>query len=1062
MHYFYSNFLATNQNQLVNRLLPLLVLVLTSAGFTTAMAQPYYFRHYQVENGLSNNTVFCSMQDKNGFMWFGTKEGLNRFDGYRFKLFKLGNADEGNLKKDFIYCLFTDKQGTLWTGTQDGLYRFDALQEKLVRFIDSLGEINVIQMDQQGRLWFLSGSTVCRYDFNTATLKTWPPAQYFEATTLCMDEEGQMWFATPNGMLQQFNAATETFKGYDLFSHSEKMTTCWIKKICPTGRRSIFVGTTCQGIKLFDIASGAYKDFLMYSDDRTAIYVRDIIQYSDNEFWFATESGIYILNMHTQQSINLKKKVLDPYSLSDNAVYTLCKDQEGGMWAGTFFGGLNYYPKQYTPFQKYYPDRTDHTISGGAVREICQDKDGNLWIGTEDAGLNKLNMATGAITHFTSSGKATDLAYHNIHGLLPAGNQLWVGTFDHGLDIMDIHTGKVIKHFSSGSGKSSFRNDFIVSLLQTRSGEIYLGTGLGVYRYRRSTDDFELVKELPEYEFIACLTEDHTGTIWAGTRKHGAAFYNPITKQSGQVSNDPNNTNSLSVNDLNAICEDRQHNIWIATEGGGVCRLDALRKNVKRYTTNNGLPSNFTFKVVEDNDGMIWITSSKGLVKLDPHNDSTVLYTKANGVLYDQFNYNSGYKDAAGKLYFGCIKGMITFRPDSLTANHFIPPVYITGFQVHNKELDIDTIKSPLHTSILYTKEITLPYDASSFSIDFAALGYATPDITEYRYKMEGLEKDWTYLGSNRKVYFTNLSPRTYVFRLAAATNGQWSREKQLQIKILPPFWATTWALLIYALIVIGICYLLVRNYHKRQKVKKEKEIYEAKIDFFTNVAHEIRTPLTLIKGPLENLTEQVDELPQIKEDVVMMERNTNRLMALAAQILDFRQTEAKGFSLDFTKVSITGLLQEVYLNFQPLAKKRNLIYTIDLPAAPVTIIADEDALQKIFSNLFSNAVKYAEKKVVIQLHPVKKEDTLVAIEISNDGPLIPAAMKGRIFEPFFRLKETLKQKGTGIGLALSRSLVQLHQGNIYLKDEPGATMNTFVLNLPLQPDESKKRKKLL
>jgi signal transduction histidine kinase/ligand-binding sensor domain-containing protein len=1046
----------------VNRLLPLFVLLLVLTGFSKLRAQPYYFRHYQVENGLSNNTVFCSMQDNNGFMWFGTKEGLNRFDGYRFKLFKLGNTDEHNLQKDFIYCLFTDTKGRFWVGTQKGLFQFDTTQEKLVHFFDSLPEVGSIQMDLQERLWFLSGSTICRYDLKKNVLKTFPTSRYFDAYSMCMDSAGGMWFSTWNGILNQFDAAAETFKAHDLFVHSERMPTCFIKKMYPAGKGQLFVGTSCQGIKLFDIPTGTYTDIQMYSEDQTTIYVRDIIQYAEHEFWFATESGIYIYNTNTRRFINLKKKILDPYSLSDNAVYTLCKDKEGGVWAGTYFGGLNYYPKQYTPFQKFYPDGTINTISGGAVREICEDQQGNLWIGTEDAGLTKLNRQNGIITHFKPSGKASDLAYHNIHGLMAYGNQLWVGTFDHGLDILDINTGKVIKHYTAGDKRNGFKNDFIVTILQTRSGEVYMGTSMGLYRYRRVTDDFELIKGLPEYEFIPCLTEDHAGIIWIGSRKHGALFYDPATKKSGQFSHDPNNENSVSMNDLNAILEDRQHNIWIATEGGGVCRLDESRKNIKRYTTNNGLPSNFTFKVVEDNAGMIWITSSKGLVKLNPHNDSTVLYTKADGILYDQFNYNSGYKDATGRLYFGSIKGMITFRPDSLTANHFIPPVYITGFQVHNKELEIDPKRSPLHTSILYAKEITLPYDASSFSIDFAALGYATPDITEYRYKMDKLEKEWTYLGSNRKVYFTNISPGTYVFRLAAAANGHWGQEKQLQIKILPPFWATNWARLFYALIVIGICYLLVRNYHKRQKVKKEKEIYEAKIDFFTHVAHEIRTPLTLIKGPLENLSEQVTAIPQIKEDVMMMDRNTNRLMALAAQILDFRQTEAKGFSLDFTKVNITGLLQEVYLNFQPLAKKKDLKYTIDLPVTTVTAIADEDALQKIFSNLFSNAVKYAEKNVTIQLHPVKKEDTLFTIEIANDGPLIPAAMKERIFEPFFRIKETMKQKGTGIGLALTRSLVQLHQGNIYLKDEPGATMNTFVLSLPLQPDESKKRKKLL
>jgi Signal transduction histidine kinase len=1038
----------------VNKLL-LYITVLAVSTFTatTARAQPYYFRHYQVENGLSNNTVFCSLQDTNGFMWFGTKEGLNRFDGYRFKLFRLDSPDESNLKRDFIYCLSLDAAGAMWVGTQNGLYRYDAQKEKLVVFIDTLSEINAIEWDRAGRLWFISNTTVCRYDFTSGVLTSFPPSRYFEATAVCLDEEGVLWFGTADGQLQRYDAATESFTSFNLFSHSLRMPMCFIKKIQPTGRRSIFVGTTCQGIKLFDINTGAYKDILMYSDERTTIYVRDILKHSENEFWFATESGIYILNTITNQFTNLKKKILDPYSISDNAVYTLCKDREGGMWAGTFFGGINYYPKQHTPVQKFYPDRTPLTISGGAVREICEDAEGNLWIGTEDAGLNKLNIPTGVITQFKPRGQPGDLAYHNIHGLLVRGNQLWVGMLDHGADVLDIRTGKVIKHYSAGTGKHQFKNDFIVTFLETQSGELYLGTGLGLYHYRPATDDFELVPEVPENEFISCLTEDHTGTIWAGTRRHGAAFYNPVTKQSGLFRNNPNDTNSIGLNDINAICEDSRYNIWIATEGGGVCKLDSARKTITRYTTRNGLPTNFTFKVVEDNNSKIWITTSKGLVQLDPTNDSMVLYTQAQGLLYDQFNYNSGFKDNTGRLYFGSIKGMISFRPEEFSVSRYVPPVYITGFQVHNKELPIDSAGSPLNQSILFTQSITLPYDQASFSIDFAALGFSTPDKTEYRYKMDGLEKEWTHVGPNRKVYFTNLAPGNYIFRVMAATNGRWGREQVLKIVILPPFWASSWARIMYVLVIIGICYLLVRNYHKRQKIKKEKEIYEAKIDFFTNVAHEIRTPLTLIKGPVENLSEMVAGLPQIKYDVVTMERNTNRLMALVNQILDFRQTEARGFSLDFTKVNITTLLQEVYENFEPLARKKKLQYDIQLPPVAIHAMADEDALQKIFSNLFSNAVKYAEKKVAVELHPVKKDDTLLRIEISNDGPLIPAAMTERIFEPFFRLKETTKQKGTGIGLSLARSLVQLHQGRLYVKDTNGEPINTFVLLLPLQPD---------
>ncbi|MBO9203250.1 MULTISPECIES: ligand-binding sensor domain-containing protein [Niastella] len=1041
----------------MNCLLPqrLLLLLLLWLSVNTAAGQPYYFKHYQVENGLSNNTVYCSIQDNKGFLWFGTKEGLNRFDGYRFKLFR-SDSEGKQLKKDFIFCLFADEKDNLWVGTQNGLYRFDYAKERLVRFIDSLPEVNDIQMDRQGQLWFRSYAKVCRYNFTTRRLTTFPPEKTDYATALCMSGAGDIWIGSTDGRLKRFDTVTQTFAGPDVFAHSPQMPTCFVKKIYPAGKDAIFIGTTCQGIKLYNIATGSYTDLLIYSADKTTIYVRDIIQYTDNEYWFATESGIFIYNLKTREFTNLKKQFSDPYSLSDNAVYTLCKDREGGVWAGTYFGGVNYYPQPYTPFTKYFPDCTNKTISGSAVREICEDPDGNIWIGTEDAGLNKLDPRTETFTHYKPTGTPTGIAYHNIHGLLVLGNEVWVGTLDHGLDIIDRKTGQVVKHYGSNVHDNTFRNNFIVTMLQTRRGEIYVGSGGGLYQYHKATKAFEWLHETEYGEFISCLTEDHAGIIWTGTHNQGVLYYDPLTHHWGRLRNNPNDTNSLSINDINAIGEDSHHNIWIATEGGGLCKLDAQRQRFTRYTLQNGLPSNFVFKIVEDDHQQLWITTSKGLVKLDPVSQTMTVYTKANGLLYDQFNYNSGYKDPSGKLYFGSIKGMIAFRPETFTASSLAPPVYITGFQVHNKELLIEKDHSPLQQSILYTNALTLPYDESSISIDFAALSYTSPEITEYKYRMEGLDKNWTYLSTNRKVYFTNLAPGRYTFRLMAATNGHWSQEKQLQLIITPPFYNTWWAWLIYAAIVIAIAWSFIQSYHKRSLEKKEKEIYEAKFEFFTNVAHEIRTPLTLIKGPVENLMEKVEELPAIKEDVTMMERNTNRLMTLITQILDFRQTEAKGFSLDFTKVNITNLLQEVYTSFQPLAKKRNLQFMLFLPDTPVIGWVDEDALNKILYNLFSNAVKYAEQVITVQLLPVQKEDTAFVVEFSNDGVLIPVSMRERIFEPFYRIKENIKQKGTGIGLTLARSLTLLHQGKLYVKENTGA-LNTFVLCLPLQPPIKKK-----
>ncbi len=1025
--------------------------------------QGYYFRHYQVENGLSHNTVHCIVQDKEGFLWFGSKDGLNRFDGITFKIFRPDPSDSTSLGNNFVYSLHVDPKGTLWVGTREGVYRYNAKTESF-RFIKSTGwsDVRDITSDKDGNLWFILGLRLYRYNELKDSIPIRINSIEIELSTACVTPEGQIWTSGTDGRLLRYHPDTDSFEGYDVFNETTPIVSKWIGKLYATNKGQILIGTAHQGIKLFDIASRKYIDVVTHNADNSIVYGRDFVHYGGEEYWIATESGVYIYNIRDSSLKNLRKQFNDPYSIADNAVYSLCRDKEGGIWSGTYFGGVNYFPHQYTAFQKYFPGSALNNISGNAVRAMCEDQYGNLWIGTEDGGLNKLEQSTGKITHYLPGGNRSTISYTNIHGVQAMGNELWIGTFEHGVDVMDIRTGKVIRHYSKRrDGSSSFPASFVITFYKTRAGELLAGTPLGLFRYDKQTDDFVAIQEGIT---VHGILEDHAGTIWLSTIGNGVVYYNTATGEKGSLRPDPNDSNSLSSPLVNNVFEDSNHNLWIATEGGGLYRYNHATKTGKRYSTKNGLPSNFVFIVREDNQHNLWISTTRGLTCLNPLTNNIQVYTKSNGLLNDQFNYSSAFKDKNGRLYFGSVKGLISFNPDEFTKSWFVPPVYITGIQVNNQELIINEKESPLSQSVIQTNRITLPYTASTFSIDFAALSYTSPERTEYMYKMEGLDKDWTYLKSNRKVYFTGLSAGTYRFIVKAAnSSGQWnSQTAQLQIRILPPFWASTWAYAVYSLIGVLIVFYIIRNYHRRTEEKnkrklelleheKEKELYQAKIEFFTNVAHEIKTPLTLIKGPLEKVIKKSDESPDLHNSLRIMERNTNRLIDLTNQLLDFRQTETKGFSLNFTPINISELLEETYANFKPLAEERNLQFTMELPSQPLYTMADLEALNKIFSNIFSNAIKYADRKVHVQLLPFGQEDSLFMIEVANDGHLIPYDMKEKIFEPFFRLKKTEKQKGTGIGLALARSLAQLLKGNLYFKED-NHDLNVFVISLPLLP----------
>ena len=734
----------------------LLLVYVIWAGIAVGKAygQPFYFKHYQVEQGLSNNAVLCSAQDAMGFMWFGTKDGLNRFDGYSFKVFHSDPDNPNGLGSNFVRALHVGDSGHIWVGTDQGIYLFDPKSETFSLFHPSItNEILDIRRDHEGNIWFVNDMSLFRYDTATDSLSLINDASLGYISAFGLTAAGDVWVGTNDGDLLLYQPGHGVRASHHLFSHSPAVVSKRIEQIFCTTEGQLLIGTSKQGVKRFDPKSSAYTDILTQNDDGTDLFIRDIIERNPDEYWLATESGIFIYHGSGTQT-HLKKVRGDPWSLSDNAVYTLCKDKENSIWAGTYFGGINHYAHANTFFEKFFPLGRGNTISGNAVRELCADGYGNLWIGTEDGGLNKLDTGTGRITNYRPTGEPGSLAHSNIHGLLATGDTLWVGTFEHGLDLLDVHTGKVIRHYNAESGDGTLHNNFIFNICRTRGGRILLATGRGIYEYIASTKRFQLVPDFPDFIFYTTLFEDSHGTIWAGTWRDGLFFSNPQSGESGSFAHDARIPGSIGSNRVGRIFEDRKGHIWVATEGG-LCRFNPDSGDFQRYGTTQGFPSNLILALSEDDEGKLWVTTSKGLVQFEPTTGELNVFTTANGLLSDQFNYNSVYRAPDGTLYFGSVKGLIRFNPANFLENTFQPPVYITGLQVYDRELEINQEGSPLTQSITFMDHLELNHSQSSFSIDFAALSYVSPDMTEYAYKMVGLDKEWTHIQTNRKAYFT-------------------------------------------------------------------------------------------------------------------------------------------------------------------------------------------------------------------------------------------------------------------------------------------------------------------
>jgi ligand-binding sensor domain-containing protein/signal transduction histidine kinase/DNA-binding response OmpR family regulator len=1021
------------------------------------MAQPYYFRNYQVNNGVSSNTITCILQDKKGFMWYGTRNGLNRFDGSAFRIFRNNPSDPFSLGSNSILSLFEDQNERLWAGTYKGISIYDPVKERFTSFGKLVqSEIRAIKGDRNHHVWIIADQVLYRYDEDNGALTPYhfPNAQ---TTNIAISRTGLVWVATNNGLIKKYNASDNSFTDYDLSGSFPKNPVNVIQDIYPINDTSIMVGTMHNALLLNTAGNHISGKSVLAGN----MQVHQILPQSGNEYWLGTETGLYILDMASKKTRLIQKQRDDPYSLTDNVIYTLYKDREGGTWIGTFFGGINYYARQYNAFQKYFPHEGMNNLSGNLVHEICSDQYGQVWIGTEDAGLNKLDLQTGTVRQFMPGGKGS-IAYRNIHGLLPFGKELWIGTYEHGLDVMDLTTEKVIRHYDANTGSGSLKGNFIVTLYKTKKNEILVGTWNGLFQYDKAKDKFIAH---PFFTMqIQSIREDDQGILWVASYGKGIYYYDPKTGQGGNLKFEASDPNSLSNNYVNSLYEDSDKNLWICTEGG-LNKYEPSRKKFTHYTNNEGLPDNQVFRIMEDNNRNFWISTARGLVSSDRLLQHLSIYTTANGLISNQFNYNSSYKTVQGVLFFGTVKGMISFDPSAFAKNTFIPPVYITGIQVNNREIPVDGKKAALEQSITYAHSISLSFDSSNLSFDVAALSYAIPELNHYAYKMKGLDKDWTVLTSNRKIYYTKLPPGDYTFMVRGSGAGEiWNnKEVRLSIRIMPPFWASTWAYILYGIILIAIFIIILRYYHQAQKEKnrrrfetfereKEREAYKSKIEFFTNVAHEIRTPLTLIKLPFDKLMSRIND-PEINESLRTMKKNINRLIDLTNQLLDFRKAEANHLSLSFTKTDVQEAVTEVYQAFKPLAEQKNLGYTLELPRITLQAYVDREAFQKILSNLFSNAIKYAESQVAIRLLPFSSEDNFFNLEVRNDGHLIPQQLKEKIFEPFYRIRETEKQEGTGIGLPLSRALAELHKGALELR-QSGNNMNTFLLSLPIHQDK--------
>ncbi|HEY4061734.1 MAG TPA: two-component regulator propeller domain-containing protein [Puia sp.] len=1075
-----------------------------------------HFTHLSGEQGLSNSTIEAIFQDSRGFIWIGTRDGLNRYDGHDIVVYRNDPADSSSLSNSYIKCIYEDQEHHLWVGTINGLNRLNQEKNNFVRYQHEDADIHS-----------LSDNGV---------------------TSLLEDRNGHLWVATTGGGLNRLDKTT------DRFFHFRNSTSILCMHLDHSGQ--IWVGTNA-GLDLFHPETG---DFIRYDNpaitNRSGNTIIAIGEDRQGNLWLGTEDdGLYLYDPLQKTFTRFGHSDKDPSSLGNNMIKCMLVDHKGRLWAGGINGGLNLFNAPKSSFFRYeYEPGNTASLSQRTISALFEDHQGNLWVGTHRGGINIYSPGTEKFKLYRQDPSPTSLSYNDVKTFCEdnSGNgNIWIGTDGGGLDLF-LRDKHIFQHYRYDPfNDKSIGSNAVLDVMQDREGNIWVSTwGGGLNRFDKTKNQFTRFLNNPSdnfsisSNFVQKTFEDYEGNIWVATYYGGLNLFNPKTGQFTRLVQDPSGKTSLSGKNIVSLHEDKEGRIWIGTDDGGLnCYhqgtrhfthyfnkgqpvpdlrvifsdnkgrlwvgqkglylLDAARDSFRLYTDLGGLSNEFIKGITEDEQGNLWIATSNGLTQFNPDTYAFKKYNTGDGLQDLEFEANAFLKTRDGEMYFGGINGFNCFYPGTIRANPFIPPVYLTGFQLSNKKMNPGEEGSPLQKDISLTKEIRLSYRQSTFSFAFAALNYTIPENNEYAYKLEGLDKDWNYVGNEKKAVYTNLSPGEYTFRVKASNNdGVWNEEgASIRVIITPPFWRTSWFIsLLCALVIAGLyAFYKFRTRLKLRELeeKKREEIRQVQLQFFTNISHEFRTPLSLILGPLEKLLKEQAH-PSLSRYYQAMHRNAQRLLSLINELMDFGKLESGALKLSVQKGNLHSFLDEIGEEFRDWAIQKEIDFTLRLPATgsplhpplrpanppdyrrshlhpanlsdhplpPVSLTGphphphpsplpsdtwfDRQVLEKIVLNLLHNSFKYTKSGGSITLELL---DSMEDFQPSFDNELILTndfrgssyayirvadngigISRDSIHHLFERYyRITDSHLGSGVGLAFVKSLALLHKGDIYV-----------------------------
>jgi ligand-binding sensor domain-containing protein/signal transduction histidine kinase/DNA-binding response OmpR family regulator len=1081
----------------VLRLLAILTFIFAGVNIS-AQDRFIRFRHLTDSDNLSSNSVLSVCQDHKGFMWFGTRDGLNRYDGYEFKFYYNNQDDSSSISDNQINVIVEDSRDILWIGTGNGLNRFDREKDRFVRFKTgtenySLSNeyIKTICEDSEGNIWVGTSRGVNILNVETGIVKKTlniPGLEHsgrsLNVENIFEDSEKQIWVGTRSGLYRSKDGKLEA---YQLRSLQNDPSPVWVRKIMEDRQGNFWISTEEDGFFKLNSQTKEVVNYVHNWSDWNSLLnnrVRTMFEDEEGRIWIGTREGLSIFYPQSNEFQNYIYNRYDPTSLSHWSIRDISSDNANGIWIATYAGGLNYYHPKGSIFSHITGEYgTNNTLSSNKISSMLMDKEEILWIGTEGRGLNRYDKNLGAFQHFRNPTNVGSAAFSNIKSITEADNGIfWIGSFG-GLSSFDQKTGSYTNFVHKPQDTNSLSFNQIHSTLIDKSGNLWLGTNGGgldlydrelkIFKHFPASDD----PSIPVSSNINVILESKDGKLWMGTQA-GLDCFDPITMKFCELPDIYGPRRILPSFRILCLFEDSRGRLWIGSEGRGLGVLNRNDYSIRYFSKDDGLPSNVVNAILEDDKSNIWISTNRGLSRLsfdeslgdEETRISIRNFNESEGLQGLQFYPRCASQDSEGVLYFGGVNGYNAFIPDNISDTLTLTPIVFTDFKIKYVSAKIDEEGSPLTKDISETSYVKLDYSQREFSITFAGLNYLNPENVYYSYRLDGMNDDWIDLGHQRTITFAFMKAGEYELKVRASDNPNvWGDNySSIAIELLPSPWKTWWAYMLYTLVGLAI-FATIMNYTlrwMRMKNKlaleyvsreKEEELHQMKSRFFTDISHELRTPLTLILTPLENLVSELKDNFKLRNQLMMIQRNGKRMLALINQLLDLRKYETGHMDMEVASGNVAKFFQETTLSFREIAHLKGIQFSFTTTKPEIEAWYDRNKLEIVLYNLLSNAIKATkaggEIAVEVSETSMNSKD-FVKISVQDSGKGIPMELVNKIFNRFYQVdsKETGGALSTGVGLNLAKSMIELHGGSIDVEsslaksDTPGHTVFTILL----------------